>query len=185
MVELTASRKSPSADSPTDWIKLRDGSSAQLRPPTRADADALFTLLSSLSLESRRLRFFSLACDLKEAAQWAATADGIDDIGLVALDSAGRIVGHAACSRISGPRGEVAVEVDDAHRHLGLGSLLVRRLARDAEKQGIRQLIAEVLPENQEMLSVFHDEFRAQAHWVDGEVDVEFPAAAWHSSPAR
>src|SRR5579863_262187 len=154
-------------EAPDETIELRDGSRVRFRAPTPTDSDQLLGFLLALSPESRRLRFFSPVCDLDAVAQWAANADGIDHIGVLALDENGTVVAHAACSRLYGLRGEVAVEVDENHRHLGLASLLLRRLARDAERQGIRTLIAEVLPENHDMLAVFHDEFRADDHHVD------------------
>jgi GNAT superfamily N-acetyltransferase len=145
----------------------------------------MLAFLESLSLESRRLRFFTPALDLEAAARWAADADGMDRIGLIAIDSQGRIVGHAVCARLYGRRGEVAVEVAEDHRHLGLASLLLRQVAHDAERQGIRTLVAEVLPDNHEMLAVFHDEFQAGQRASKGEVDVEFPSASWHAAPHR
>lgn len=172
-------------ESSDETIELRDGSRVRFRAPTPADSDQLLGFLQSLSPESRRLRFFSPACDLAANARWASNADGVDHIGLLALDQNETIVAHAACERLYGLRGEVAVEVDEDHRHLGLASLLLRRLARDAERQGIRTLIAEVLPENHEMLAVFHDEFCADDHHVDDEIDVEFPSAAWETTADR
>jgi GNAT superfamily N-acetyltransferase len=166
-------------------VKLRDGSGVRVRPPRPDDAGALLEFLRSLSPDSRRLRFFSPACDLEAAARWAASADGIDQIGLVAVDSGGAIVGHAACSRLYGPRGEVAVEVCEGHRHLGLAALLLRRLASDAQRGGIRTLVAEVLPDNHEMLAVFGDDCQAGAVHADGAIDVDFPSAAWDATPVR
>jgi acetate---CoA ligase (ADP-forming) len=172
-------------DSEEAIVKLRDGSSIRFRPPTRRDAAALLEFLRSLSLDSRRLRFFSPACDLESAARWAASADGTDHIGLIALDASGAIIGHAACARLYGPRGEVAVEVHERHRHLGLASLLLRRLACEAQRGGIRTLVAEVLPDNYEMLGVFHDEFHAEAHHADGAIEIDFPSGAWDGAPVR
>lgn len=169
----------------TETAALRDGRRVRIRHVKRADEPRLLAFLESLSEESRRLRFFSPACDLAAAARLAASADGTDHIGLVATDGDGSIMGHAAAIRLYGPRAEVAVEVDETRRHLGLASLLLRRLAREAERQGIRRLVAEVLPENQDMLLVFHDEFQAHSDCVPGEVDLEFPAAAWRSAPVR
>lgn len=165
-------------------IQLRNGTQVLVRPVRRDDRGRLLAFLRRLSRESRRLRFFSVACDLDRAAAWAAGADGIDEIGLIAL-AGNRIVAHAACSRLYGLRGEVAVEVDEEYRHLGLGSQLLRRLAQEAERKGIRHLIAEVLPDNHEMLAVFREEFAAEASHEHGEIDIQFPSAAWRAAPQR
>jgi L-amino acid N-acyltransferase YncA len=166
-------------------VDLRDGSTVCLRHVEPADAAALLAFMKSLSPESRQLRFFTAACDIDAAARWAASADGDGHIGLVAVDPGGRVIGHAACLRLYGSRGEVAVEVDERHRHRGVATLLLRHLAQDAEQRGIRRLIAEVLPENLEMLSVFDDEFNAAWRFNNGEVDVEFPSSAWQLAPNR
>jgi acetate---CoA ligase (ADP-forming) len=158
---------------------LRDGSQFRVRHVTAGDQRALLRFMQRLSPESRRLRWFSPACDLESAARWAAGADGIDHLGLVAIGSHGRILGHAACVRMYGPRAEVAVEVAESCRHQGLATILITRLAREAEHKQIRYFVAEVLPENHEMLAVFHDGFDASRHVADGEVDIEFPTAAW------
>jgi hypothetical protein len=71
---------------------------------------------------------------------------------------------------------------DDLH-HLGLGTHLVARLARTGSEHGIERFFAEVLPENGEMLTVFHDGFAPTQHRVDGVVRVEFPTANWSLAP--
>lgn len=141
--------------------------------------------MQRLSPEARRLRFFSPAYDLEAAARWAASADGLDHLGIVAVGSQGQILGHVACVRMYGPRAEVAVEVDESFRHQGLATLLITRLAREAEHKQIRSFVAEVLPENLDMLAVFHDGFDASRHFADGEVDIEFPTTAWHLAHPR
>jgi L-amino acid N-acyltransferase YncA len=166
-------------------VTLRDGSEIEIRHVTPDDQPALLAFMQELSPESRRLRFFTPACDLLEAARWAASADGVDHIGLVALDPDDQILAHAACVRMYGPRAEVAVEVDETHRDQGLATILITRLAREAEQKQIRYFVAEVLQDNHEMLAVFNDGFDASRHLADGEVDVEFPTAAWQLPPSR
>ncbi|MDQ6807393.1 MAG: GNAT family N-acetyltransferase [Actinomycetota bacterium] len=158
---------------------LSDGTEVRIRHVTRRDESALLGFMQRLSPESRRLRFFSPAYDLESAARWAASADGTDHLGLVALGSHGQILGHAACVRMYGPRAEIAVEIDESCRHQGLATLLITGLAHEAEQKRIRSFVAEVLPENVQMLAVFHDGFDASRHFQDGEVDIEFPTAAW------
>jgi L-amino acid N-acyltransferase YncA len=166
-------------------VTLRDGSEIRIRHVTPEDQPVLLAFMQQLSPESRRLRFFSPACDLLKAARWAASADGTDHIGIVALDASGRILAHAACVRMHGPRAEVAVEVGETHRHQGVATILIARLAREAEQKQIRSFVAEVLPDNHEMLAVFSDGFDASRQFADGEVDIEFPTASWQLPPDR
>jgi GNAT superfamily N-acetyltransferase len=165
--------------------RLRDGTAVRILHVARTDRQALLAFMQRLSPESRRLRFFSPACDLESAASWAAGADGIDHLGLVAVNSHGQILGHAACLRMYGPRAEVAVEVGESYRHQGLATLLITRLAREAEQKQIRSFVAEVLPDNHEMLAVFQDGFDASRRFADGEVDIEFPTTAWRLPAGR
>jgi GNAT superfamily N-acetyltransferase len=175
--------RTPGADTYTDT--LRDGSEILIRQVSSTDADALLTFMRSLSPESRQLRFFTAASDVERAARWAATADGVQHIGFVALDTEERILAHAVCVRLYGSRAEVAVEVDEDHRNLGLATLLLRRVAREAEHQGVRRLIAEVLPENRDMLGIFRDGFAAVTTVGRDEIDVEFPTSSWRTAHAR
>ena len=50
---------------------------------------------------------------------------------------------------------EVAFAVIDAYQGQGIGSMLLRHLAAMAQAAGVKELIAEVLPENAPMLKVF------------------------------
>jgi L-amino acid N-acyltransferase YncA len=165
--------------------RLRDGTEIRIRHVTGDDQPALLAFMQHLSPDSRRMRFFSPACDLRAAAKWAASADGTDHIGILALDDRSQLLGHAACVRMAGARAEVAIEVDDTHRHQGLATILIAKLAREAEQKQIRHFVAEVLPENHEMLDVFHDGFDADCQFAEGEVDVEFPTSAWQLPPSR
>lgn len=160
-------------------LQLRNGITVQVRSVHANDRAAVLTFLTDLSAPAQRLRFFTAAADLPTAAAWATGADGRNHLGLVALDHAGRMVGHAACCRVYGHRAEVAVEIADGARHQGLATSLIAELARRAEALGIRAFIAEVLPENHEMLAVFHDGFDATQSVRAGEVDIEFPTSAW------
>jgi L-amino acid N-acyltransferase YncA len=163
----------------------RDGRHVVLRHVAAGDEPTLLAFMQALSVESRRLRFFSACCNLHEAAHWAAGADGSDRIGILATDTDGQILAHAVCCRFAGVRAEVAVEVSETHRHQGLATILITRLAAEAEQQGIRFFVAEVLPDNREMLAVFSDGFDASHTAAVGEVDIEFPTSAWRLVASR
>jgi GNAT superfamily N-acetyltransferase len=164
--------------SPTS-VCLRNGVLVQVRSVHPDDRSAVLAFLTELSEPSRQMRFFTAAANLTTAASWAVGADGRNHLGLLALDDAGQIVAHAACCRVYGRRAEVAVEVSERARHQGLATMLIAELARRAEALGIHAFIAEVLPENHEMLAVFHDGFDATQSLRTGEVDIEFPTSAW------
>jgi len=165
--------------SASSTVCLRNGVSVQVRSVHVDDRASILAFLTQLSAPAQRMRFFTAAADLTTAASWAAGADGRNHLGLLALDESGQIIGHAACCRVYGHRAEVAVEISDRARHQGLATLLIAELARRAQALGIRAFIAEVLPENHEMLAVFRDGFDATESLCGGEVDVEFPTSAW------
>jgi GNAT superfamily N-acetyltransferase len=162
---------------------LRDGHAVVIRAVRADDEPLIEAFLGRLSLAMRRMRFFTACCNLREQAHRAAGADGAKHFGFVAVDGDGSVVGHACYVRAGGGRAEVAVEVADDLHHLGLGTHLVARLAELAAGHGIDRFFAEVLPENGEMLTVFHDGFAPTQHRVDGVVEVEFPTANWSLAP--
>lgn len=163
-----------------ETFALRDGGHVLVRPVRCDDEAALEAFLEQLSLETRRLRFFTACCDLRAHANRAAAPNGAAQFGLIALDPDGRVVGHACYVREDdGARAEVAVEVaDDLHRR-GLGTHLVAELARVAQEHAVTAFYAEVLPDNHEMLTVFHDGFAPTQRYDRGVVKVAFPTSNW------
>jgi len=148
------------------------------------DEPALRSFLSGLSLEARRLRFFTGAPGIDAAAHRAATTDS-EHCGLIAYDEEGAIVGDAVYIQLDKERAEVAVEVADHLHGRGLGTILMEQLAAIAEGRGITQFIARVLPENRAMLDVFRDGFDAHPRYRDGTDTVVFPTAAWQLALGR
>jgi GNAT superfamily N-acetyltransferase len=176
----------PSAEpAPTQLIRLRDGSNVTVRPAGAQDEPALRSFLAGLCLEARRLRFFSAAADLADAAHLGA-AGGADRCGLVAHDETGVLVGHATYAQLDAQRAEVAVEIaDHLHGH-GLGTILIECLAEIAERRGITHFVAQVLCENHAMLDVFREGFDARVVSRDGpEEKVEFLTSGWRLAHAR
>jgi GNAT superfamily N-acetyltransferase len=168
----------------SEVVKLRDGSSVTVRAIGQGDEAPLLRFLTDLCADSRRLRFFSGCVDVAAAAHWAAGTPA-DRYGLLAHDQMGVIVAHAACVQLDQTRAEVAVEVADHLHDCGLGTMLLERLATVAEKRGITQFVAEVLPENRLMLDVFRDGFDAQVALRGGIEMVEFPTSSWRLARER
>jgi GNAT superfamily N-acetyltransferase len=167
-------------------LYLRNGATVSIRPVTADDEAAIFAFLTDLSEDSRRLRFFSAAADLRREARRGAAGDDAEHHGLVALAPGRGIVGHAIYVRVpAAERAEVAVEVADDLHHLGLATLLMIRLAQFAEEHQIPRFFAEVLPENRDMLDVFRDGFAAASTAGRDQVDVEFATSSWRDACAR
>lgn len=185
------SRASPSASfaatpEPTasKLVRLRDGSCVTVRPLREQDEPALRSFLADLCDRARYLRFFTGGADLTNEARLAATA-GPDRFDLLAHDEAGVLVGHALYVRLDDRRAEVAVEVADRLHDQGLGTILIERLASAAEEHGITRFVAEVLPQNRQMLDVFRNGFDAHVALRDGSDAVEFPTSAWRTARGR
>jgi hypothetical protein len=164
---------------------LRNGLAVLIRTVTSEDEASIRKFLTSLSLESRCLRFFSAGVNLRAEAHRGAAGDDVDHHGLLAIAPERGVVGHAIYVRMPGAgRAEVAVEVvDDLHR-MGLATVLLIRLAQLAEPRQITSFFAEVLPENGDMLTIFRDGFGAETVARPGEVDIEFPTSNWHRAQA-
>lgn len=86
----------------------------------------------------------------------------------------GRLVGIGEYVRLpAGGRAELAVTVADAQQGLGIGTVLLGRLARHAVERGVRELVAEVLADNRPMLSALAATgYRMRRHTADGVVQV-------------
>jgi GNAT superfamily N-acetyltransferase len=166
-------------------FELRNRLVVSMRAVTSDDEGSIFEFLTGLSIASRRRRFFSAAVDLRAEAHRGAARDDADHHGMLAIAAERGVVGHAIYVRVPGSdRAEVAVEVvDDLHR-MGLATVLLIALAQVAEARQIRCFFAEVLPENQDMLTIFSDGFGAETVARRDQVDIEFPTSSWRRAQA-
>ena len=157
-------------------IVLRDGSSVHVRPVRPEDRAALLAFLQGLSVDSRRLRFFSAGANLTEAAEhWStSTCDRCSLVAVAGID--GRIVAHALYERGSEKRAEVAFVVADDYLGRGIGTHLLARLVEAAREDGIDVFEAYVLPENARMIEVFRESgIPIRLRSQPGQILVELP----------
>jgi hypothetical protein len=137
-----------------DELELRDGEHIGVRPIRLADGDQLAGLHARLSPDSIYRRYFGFKPVLSPAE--IARFTGITEewrFALVGVRSTGQLAGVA---RYEGQAGrtdaEIALIVDDALHHLGLGIRLLQRLVDVAVLSGMTSLTAVVLGSNMPML---------------------------------
>lgn len=172
--EHSARRSHASVPYPAHWeadIALRDGSAAHLRPILPSDAEALQRFHRRQSEQSRYLRFFAPMPELSPRdLERFTVVDHRDRVALVVLHGQD-IIAVGRYDRIAPAQAEVAFNVSDHDQGKGLGSVLLEHLAAAAREVGIDTFVAEVLPQNHRMLSVFTDAgFDVQRRYDDGVV---------------
>jgi acetyl coenzyme A synthetase (ADP forming)-like protein len=159
-------------------VVLRDGSTVHVRPTRRGDETLVENYLMALSPESRRLRFWSQAIDVRTLATKTVQVDYRDRLTLLALRGEGgaEMLGGGQYIRADGGRAEVSLSVADAWQGRGIGSILLGQLAQAAAAAGITAFVAEVLPENHTMINVFRTSgFQLSIRALPGSIEVEFP----------
>jgi len=122
-----------------------------LRPLHRDEGDVLDAVFAELSPRSRYLRFHSPIDGMGPPVRRALLAvDGQHHVALVAVSRRGQPVGIARLirNRLRPEEAEVALEVVDAWQRRGVGRLLLTALGEEAQRLGVRRLLALVLPEN-------------------------------------
>jgi acetyl coenzyme A synthetase (ADP forming)-like protein len=164
-------------------VILRDGRTLRLRPPSREDADGLLRFFEQLSEQSLYRRFHGfprisealvdplLEPDWEERGALLGTLAEDDGEVVVAVANYVRLRDRALA--------EAAFAVADAHQRRGIGTRLLEQLAARAAAVGIESFVAEVLPDNRDMLGVFEAAgFELARELQSGEVEVRFPIAA-------
>lgn len=137
---------------------LSDGRVVQVRAQRPDDREGLGKALRRMSETSILRRFFAPRRSFSE--QEVAAFIDIDfesHVALVAsvpVDGQPVIVGGARYIVTAPGTAEVAFAIDDAFQHRGLGSLLMKHLIVIAQAKGLRQFVAEMLPENTAMLGL-------------------------------
>jgi len=161
----------------TDVI-LRDGSTLRLRAPLAEDADQMLEFLAGLSERSRYLRFHGFPALGPKLVAPFLDPDW-DERGALIGCHEGRMVALANFVRLRDrSAAEVAFTVADDFQGRGVGTRLLERLAELAGEAGIHEFVAEVLPENQNMMVVFRDAgFELTRELEGGSFEVRFPIA--------
>ena len=138
---------------------LRDGRRVEIRALRHEDRNGLEQAVSRASAESLRRRFFSIRRHFSEQEmEFFSDIDFVSHVALVAVAEEGRgpvIVGGGRYIVLEPGRAEVALALIDEYQGQGIGAALMRHLAAIARDAGLKELIAEVLPENTAMVKVF------------------------------
>ena len=142
------------------------------------DARALQRLHARCSERTIYLRFFGTLKELSyQQAQYFASTDGVDHLGLVALDpeDQNEIIAVVRYARQpGGKRAEYAALAEDRWQGQGIGSSLTRRLIEEARGNGVRSFYALVKGANKRMLNVLRQlDLLEQERLEDGEKIVE------------
>jgi len=138
---------------------LRTGRHLEIRAIRTEDRVELLAAIGRTSTQSLFRRFFASKRGFTEQEiSFFLNIDFVNHVALVAaVDEDGRpmIVGGGRYVIVQPGRAEVAFAVIDEYQGQGIGTALMRHLAGLARAAGLKELIAEVLPENVPMLKVF------------------------------
>lgn len=132
-----------------DTASLRDGRTVVLRELAPSDAPALVSAVAHADPWDLRRRFLGSAPSPHTLSQAVRRADGEHDLLLGAFAPGGQLVGVAQFDRPDDrPVAEVAIEVDHAWQHLGLGTLMLEKCACLARERGVHEFTAVFYADN-------------------------------------
>jgi RimJ/RimL family protein N-acetyltransferase len=139
--------------------RLRDGRTVEIRALRPDDEGDMLAAVGRTGTQSLQRRFFVVKRGFsdKEIA-FFMNIDFTSHVALVALadeDGCKVIIGGGRYIITEPNKAEIAFVVIDAYQGQGIGTLLMRHLAVIARAAGLKELIAEVLPENAAMRKVF------------------------------
>jgi GNAT superfamily N-acetyltransferase len=175
---------------------LPDGTPVVIRLVGPADRELLRRGFDDLSPASRYLRFFGAKSDLSDDELAHLTdLDGIDHFALGAVrEGPDGLEGLGVARFIRDPANpelaEAAVTVKDAVQGLGLGTLLLTRLAAAARERGVTRFSGEFLAANERVRALLEEACPDAALTSLGEtirVDVPIadPGSSVQAGPAH
>jgi len=153
-------------------LMLADGRSLCFRPIRPEDTGRLRAFHRRLSMDTRRMRFFTPMRELSQTmAEFFCNVDFDRRVAVVVCYPGEDAIRGVGRYEVSDDRksAEIAFVLEDDIQGMGLGTALLRVLAQHARSSGIDQFTAIVLPENTAMLGVFQScEFPATVTHDDG-----------------
>jgi RimJ/RimL family protein N-acetyltransferase len=161
-------------------LELNDGTALRLRPIRPDDEPRLVELFHRLSPRTVYQRFFRAYDRLPD--HWYhrfAHVDYRTRLALVAeqQETRGPLL-HAVARYEPGEADgttEIAIVVEDAWQHRGLGTLLLDALLAAAEARGLRRFTADVLADNRPMLRILSRLTHIRRHDLEaGVLTIEF-----------
>jgi RimJ/RimL family protein N-acetyltransferase len=139
--------------------RLRDGRPIEIRALHPDDRAEMLAAIGRTSTQSLQRRFFVPKKGFSEQEMaFFLNIDFDNHVALVAqIDEDGHpaIAGGGRYIVVRPGKAEIAFMVVDAYQGQGIGTVLMRHLAALARDAGLKELVAEVLPENTAMLKVF------------------------------
>jgi GNAT superfamily N-acetyltransferase len=139
--------------------RLRDGSTIEIRALHPDDRDGMLAAIGRTSAQSLQRRFFVPKRGFSEnEISFFLNIDFNSHVALVAqIEEDGRpvIAGGGRYIVVKPCEAELAFVVVDAYQGKGIATALMRHLVAIAREAGLKQLTADILPENAAMLKVF------------------------------
>ena len=160
----------------TDTLHI-DDIDLTVRPIAITDADGLARLFDRLSPSSVHFRFFSpISRPPRAALLRLADVDHGRREALIALDGDEIVAVARYDLRPGATEAELAVTVEDAWQHRGLGRRLSGRLALLAAARGIDTFVATMLPDNRAAIGLIRKlSPEATVHFAGGEYEAVIP----------
>jgi len=177
--ESSPNEPSPVAEYPEELecdVATIVGRPLRLRPVRANDAGKLMAFHARLSPDSIYRRYFvSHPVLTQQEVDHFTQVDYQDRLALVIVDD-DEIVAICRYERLpETSTGEVAFIVRDDFQHLGLGHILLDKLAKAAWSRGLTKFSGVTLRENRGMISIFeHSGFPVSVSYCDEEYYVSF-----------
>lgn len=162
-------------------FETKNGTRVRVRPLLPEDASYLVDIFEHMSADSRYSRFNQSLNHISperiraEAENIAQTKLQIGFIAFADLpDQLDAPIGAVRCVDVGDGVAETAVSVRDDMQNQGIGSYLLRLLAEEAKKQGIRKLVATVQNSNKPIIHVLNRlPYASSRRSVGPEIEIE------------
>jgi RimJ/RimL family protein N-acetyltransferase len=178
-------------------IALADGTRVTLRPLRHEDRADVAHALATLSEKTAMRRFFRAHVDpSEEVLTYLTDVDQVDHVAIVATTPSPDLkqehligVARFVRSKDDPSRAEAAITVLDEHQRRGIGRVLLDALVAAATDAGVTRFRADVLKENDAMMSILAQVGATKVAEADGcatfDVELNRPTEAGDGDEER